>query len=121
MRLRWTYSVNVFGGEENGVDLGDAEGLGKNVGGSDSGRGAGRFDSNYRKGTVSIEVMALIRHYGHTLRIDFASSLISCDSCVSCVLSRFISFLKPLDFRSSGTLGVNAPRSTREVDDERGT
>lgn len=118
MRLRWTYSVNVFGGEEKGVDLGDAEGLGKNVGGSDSGRGAGRFDSNYRKGTVSIEVMALIRHYGHTLRIDFASSPIS---CVSCVLSRFISFLKPLDFRSSGTLGVNAPRSTREVDDERGT
>lgn len=111
--------MNVFGGDEKGVDLGEAEGLGKNVGGSDSGRGAGRFDSSYRKkGTVSIEAMGRIRHYGHTLRIDFASSLIS---CVSCVLSRFISFLKPLDFRSSGTLGVNAPRSIREVDDERGT
>lgn len=90
--------MNVLGGDEEEVDLGEAEGLGKKVGGSDSGRGAGRFDSN--------------------LRIHFASSLIS---CASCVLSRFISFLKPLDFRSSGTLGVNAPRSIREVDDERGT
>lgn len=41
--------MNVFGGDEKGVDLGEAEGLGKNVGGSDSGRGAGRFDSSYRK------------------------------------------------------------------------
>lgn len=107
--------MNVLGGDEEEVDLGEAEGLGKKVGGSDSGRGAGRFDSNCRKQSAC---EAIRPKYGDTLRIHFASSLIS---CASCVLSRFISFLKPLDFRSSGTLGVNAPRSIREADDGRGT